>query len=414
MPGIISKRGVRKTQLYKDDSEKVTKFIHDPRFRARMAKLASIPVNRKYDVPYLCGYAKDAKTIYFDKHLVAKFKGHDLTPFLKIHEFSEKALLDIFDMDYQQAHHIATHLERKAVEKAGLKWEEYSKYLDPFIKEVSYEKLDTVPPDLDLEPYGDEKYPLLKKIQNMEKKETSSKSIKESLGLIETKISLEYHDELNPKLWIGKKLKPEVRFKLMQFAYEWAKFAKIPGDMIMDVIMIGGNANYNYTAKSDIDVHIIIDRSKLNPDREFVDEYLQDKKVLWTLTHKISVLGYPLEPYAQDNEARYPANQGVYSLKHSRWVQFPNRGTYDFGSDPALKKKVMFYKRLIDTMIKSKMDVSAFKELKTKIREMRGAAIAKGGEFSFENLVFKELRNRGYLDKMDKYEKTLKDQELSL
>ena len=45
---------------------------------------------------------------------------------------------------------------------------------------------------------------------------------------------------------------------------------------------------------------------------------------------------------------------------------------------------------------------------------MRAASIAKGGEFSFENLVFKELRNRGYLDKMNRYEQSLKDKALSL
>jgi len=45
---------------------------------------------------------------------------------------------------------------------------------------------------------------------------------------------------------------------------------------------------------------------------------------------------------------------------------------------------------------------------------MRAASIAAGGEFSFENLVFKELRNRGYLDKMSRYEQKLKNEALSL
>ena len=36
-----------------------SKYIKDPKFIARMAKLKSIPVIKKYDVPYLCGYAKD-------------------------------------------------------------------------------------------------------------------------------------------------------------------------------------------------------------------------------------------------------------------------------------------------------------------------------------------------------------------
>jgi hypothetical protein len=45
---------------------------------------------------------------------------------------------------------------------------------------------------------------------------------------------------------------------------------------------------------------------------------------------------------------------------------------------------------------------------------MRAGAIEKGGETAPENLVFKELRNRGYLDKMSKYTRNLEDESLSL
>jgi hypothetical protein len=239
---------------------------------------------------------------------------------------------------------------------------------------------------------------------------------RESQGLFinEIKISLEYHDELNPKLWDGWELKPAVRKKLLEFADTWAQFAKIPPRMIKDVIMIGGNTNYNYTSKSDIDVHVVIDRNALNPDRAFVDEYLQSKKVLWTLTHKISVLGYPIEPYAQHSEGDYPKGQGVFSLKNNKWIQKPNQEHLDFKNDSNLKKKVMFYAHMIDDMIKYKMDVSVFNDLKKKIADMRAASISKNGEFGQDNLIFKELRNRGYLDKMSKYETSIKDQELSL
>ena len=234
--------------------------------------------------------------------------------------------------------------------------------------------------------------------------------------LTETKISLEYHSELNQKLWNGTNLKPQVRAKLLQFAYAWADFAKIPRSMIQDIIMIGGNANYNYTPQSDIDVHLVINRNAFarGANREIIDEYLQDKKLLWTLTHKVSILGYSIEPYAQHSEDRAAVNQGVFSLKNNKWLQFPNRGSYNWKNDPSLKRKVIFYKRSIDEMIKNKMDGEAVREMKRKIRDMRSAAIAKGGEFSFENLVFKELRNRGYLDRINRYEQTLKDQTLSL
>jgi hypothetical protein len=232
----------------------------------------------------------------------------------------------------------------------------------------------------------------------------------------ETKISLEYHSELNPKLWNGNDLKPQVRSKLIQFGYAWADFAKIPRAMIQDIIILGGNANYNYTPMSDIDVHIVIDRNTFarGASREIIDEYLQDKKLLWTLTHKISILGISLEPYAQHSQDGFASNQGVYSLIRNKWLQFPNRGSYDFKNDRVLKQKVMFYKNSIDDIIKNKMNVEAVREFKRKIRDMRGAAISRGGEFSFENLIFKELRNRGYLNKLNRYEQSLKDQSLSL
>ena len=69
----------------------------------------------------------------------------------------------------------------------------------------------------------------------------------------------------------------------------------------------------------------------------------------------------------------------------------------------------------IDTLIDSKSDDrEAFKRLKGRLKGMRSAAIEKGGESAPENLVFKELRNRGYLDKMNDYLRNLEDKDLSL
>lgn len=232
--------------------------------------------------------------------------------------------------------------------------------------------------------------------------------------LNEMKISLEYHNELNPVLWNGDKLKPSVRSALLKYIEAWREYANIPKGFVQDIIMTGGNANYNYTKSSDIDVHLIVDRNKLGKERNMIDDYLQDKKVLWSMTHKITVYGYPLEPYAQDPVSSYPQGQGIYSLKNDKWIQKPIHGSYDFKNDKLLKQKVSHYMHTIDSLIKNQMDLSQFKHLKDKLKNMRGAAIQKGGEFSTENLVFKELRNRGYLDKMAKYEKTLQDKKLSL
>ena len=228
-------------------------------------------------------------------------------------------------------------------------------------------------------------------------------------------ISLQYHNNLNPKLWADGKLKPEVRGKLIQFAETWREFAMIPKEMVQDIVMTGGNANYNYTDQSDIDVHLVVDRDGFGLPRDFVDQFLQDKKILWTMTHPdIKVYGYPLEPYAQDPSESIPMNQGQYSLMNDQWIQMPSNLNLDFTGNQVLQDKVDHYKQVIDRLIRSNASSNALKAIKNKITSARGPANAKGGEFSLENLVFKELRNQGYMDKIDMYMKSEQDKALSL
>jgi hypothetical protein len=228
-------------------------------------------------------------------------------------------------------------------------------------------------------------------------------------------ISLQYHNNLNPKLWDDGQLKPEVRGKLIQFAEAWRDFAMIPKEMVQDIVMTGGNANYNYTDQSDIDVHLVVDRDGFGMPRDFIDQFLQDKKILWTMTHPdIKVYGYPLEPYAQDPAESIPMNQGQYSLMNAQWIQMPSNLNLDFTGNKVLQDKVDHYKHVIDRLIRSSASDAALKTIKNKITSARGPAIAKDGEFSLENLVFKELRNQGYIDKIDMYLKSEQDKALSL
>ena len=249
----------------------------------------------------------------------------------------------------------------------------------------------------------------------LRRKASSLTSIKHvaQTGLKET--TLEYHDQLNPKLWHENRLKSEVRGKLIQIAETWMKFAKIDRAEVHDIIITGGNVNFNYTLQSDIDLHLVISRNAMNPDREFVDEYLQDKKILWTLTHPdINIYGYPVELYAQDIDEAPHKDQGVYSIMNDYWIQEPHHLELEFSNDKNLENKVQFYKDMIDHLISTNADDDTIDSIKKKIKNMRGDSIGKDGEFAFGNLVFKDLRNAGYLDKMDDYEKSRRDKALSL
>ena len=226
-------------------------------------------------------------------------------------------------------------------------------------------------------------------------------------------ISLRFTDVLNPVFWIGDSLRPEVREALMRFAKAFAAYVDLDDRAIADVILLGGNAGYNYTAMSDLDVHLVVDPKYIpdcNPD--LLDEFYMDKKTLWELTHKVTIFGSKAEPYIERPGVTRKKSQGVYSLMRQAWIQKPEK-MEDELDEKELEKKVKDLKHKIDTYIKNE-DPEALNSLVKKLRVSRGVSLQKYGEYGFENMVFKELRNQGYIDKIRSTVVNLKSRSLSL
>jgi hypothetical protein len=157
---------VRHTQLIKVHSARVKRMLNDRRFKNRISKIDTVRVNKNYDIPYVAGYSEDDHTIYIDRNLKTMMGKIDVTRFIVSHEVTEKALLDLFNLDYQQAHHIALYIEHEYVTKHGVNWRQYCKFLDPQMKHIGHEKITRIPKDLDIEPYQDEKdFKLLKRMK---------------------------------------------------------------------------------------------------------------------------------------------------------------------------------------------------------------------------------------------------------
>lgn len=124
-------------------------------------------------------------------------------------------------------------------------------------------------------------------------------------------LTLRFRDNLNEKFWINGKLRPEVRRSLMNFAKAFADYVDLNDVAIIDVLMLGGNAGYNYTRFSDIDVHLVVDTKYIPQcDPNLIDDYYMDKKTLWELTHDVKIYGAPVEPYIE--------RPGVVRKKKSR------------------------------------------------------------------------------------------------
>src|SRR2546426_12808904 len=67
-----------------------------------------------------------------------------------------RSLIDQLNLHYLHAHQIASRAEQAAVRAAGIRWHDYDRFMQKYVKRIGDERLTKVPADLDLKPYRDE------------------------------------------------------------------------------------------------------------------------------------------------------------------------------------------------------------------------------------------------------------------
>lgn len=212
--------------------------------------------------------------------------------------------------------------------------------------------------------------------------------------------------QLNPKIWDGDDLKPEVADRLIKIAKAFIKFVGIDLN-VTDITITGSNANYTWTNYSDLDLHVVVAGL---PDQA-ARELFNAKKALWAEQHDITIKALPVECYVQGEEEKHHST-GVYSIAKSQWLVEPKKIKPEV-DDAAVEAKKDSILHNIETALLSK-DLDSLREVKDKITKMRKAGLERAGEWSVENLVFKILRNLGLIDQITLKIQELEDQELSL
>lgn len=205
---------------------------------------------------------------------------------------------------------------------------------------------------------------------------------------------------LHPKFWYRRQLDAKVRRKLIKIAEDVARDLEIY-DFIDDIILTGSIATYNWHTLSDIDLHILLDFSKVDKNVGLVKKYLDSQKTLWNKNHDIMINDHEVEIYFQQTDEPHEA-LGVYSLMMSSWVKKPTKQKEkpDIG---AAEKKADALNNEIETIQnlfakkKYRLVFGLAEKLKGKIRTMRASGLSSGGIYSAENLAFKILRNNGLL-----------------
>ena len=224
-----------------------------------------------------------------------------------------------------------------------------------------------------------------------------------------TKGNIAYHDELNPAVWDGRELQIDVRYKLLEIAKRFIEYLEVPNFKLVDVILRGSLVNYNYTAYSDFDLHIVTDFSTL--DCDITEAFYLAKKRIWNDEHDIIIRGHEVELYVEDKDAKN-VSEGTYSVLDNRWLRVPKYQQPDI-DDRAVNAKARDLMTQITRAIRTG-SVEDITRLQDKIKAMRQSGLDRAGEFSTENLAFKIIRNKGYLNRLYKNKNTKFDQELSL
>lgn len=233
--------------------------------------------------------------------------------------------------------------------------------------------------------------------------------------------AIEKHDSLNSKLFTKDELlKDKVRDKMLEIVDTFLadleeQEVKIKVD---DVLFIGSNASYNYTKDSDIDLHILANTKAVDYPADLGAAIYSAYRSIFNKNLDITLYDIPLEIFVEtENSAR--VSNGVYSVRKNKWIKKPVQEDIPEYDKEALDKLVSEWeekcKNLIDDIKADKLDdeKKVVKILEDIYEKLRKKGVAKG-EYAIENLAFKELRNKGYLDQFKEYRNELTSKRLSL
>lgn len=222
--------------------------------------------------------------------------------------------------------------------------------------------------------------------------------------------SFEVQDELHPKFWINNKINSRVRLRLLDLADEFYDSLNIKWVKPKDIVLTGSIANYNWSKYSDIDVHILINYKDVWKKTEFVEDYFNTKKELWSQQHEgLKIYGFPVEMYVEDTNDDNP-NSGIYSLNKNKWIVEPTDFQNAKLNEPYIKKmsaKIMTFIDDVEDKLRKEKDNHKLEVLSTKVKKLfdklhrqRQESLKKRGEMGTYNIIWKVLRRSEYLDKM--------------
>ena len=231
--------------------------------------------------------------------------------------------------------------------------------------------------------------------------------------------SFEKQPALYSHLWRDNKLKPKILRRLTKIVNDFLEGLNIAEEVIVeDIRLTGSLANYNWSKYSDIDLHIVVDFSKIDDNVELVKAFFDEVRMRWNDLHDIMIHGHEVEIYVENiNETH--RSSGLYSIMNDEWITEPDPTKTEFDYVTARKQadSIETQVNLIDKFAREKPRdaLKSVERLKEKIRRMRKAGLdSPQMEYSAENIAFKILRREETLDKLNNMKYHAYDKILSI
>lgn len=226
--------------------------------------------------------------------------------------------------------------------------------------------------------------------------------------------NVEIHTELNPKIWDeNNELLEDIEKKIYIIVDEFKK--QLEKDEvkldIVDIYILGSNANYNYTDTSDLDVHIIANET-FDCDEKHLPLIYNAYKSLFNLKYDISINGINVELYVENIDDFQNKSTAIYSLKKG-WIKEPSQESIPKIDEEKLEKLIAEWENKYLKLI-AFPTVEGIEDYINTLYDERRKSIKTDGEFGLGNLMFKEMRRLKYLENLKKLRTNLKNKELSL
>jgi predicted nucleotidyltransferase len=209
-----------------------------------------------------------------------------------------------------------------------------------------------------------------------------------------------FNTELQPHIWDGAQLRPEVRKATLEIVDRIARESGIDGLKVDDVNLVGSIASYEYNDTSDFDVHVFVHTDSTALQQLSASTRLLNSNIEQLQEGHIHFYGLPVEVhfFAEGPEAERVPGIGRYSILNNAWLEKPLQQPENFDRAQMaadMKGFIDRYNKVVAEFSAAKkgFDCTRLRDLDDEITGYRKSSFETDqGPRNTQNLAFRALR----------------------